>query len=130
KEAIQSASGPYSCKIYIKASQEDSFEVKKKSIFSKKQRVIVDDSGNDLGNMSMTEIVLKYDQGSDQQIKEERMAVTKRGNSDGLFFLSTTEPNLDIYNNLMKAPAISEIPFLSPHSYSGLMAYKYKTLKI
>ena len=130
KEAIKGASGPYSCEIYIKALQEDSFAVKQKSIFSKKTRVITEDPDNELSRMTMAEIVLKYDQGAGNQIKEERLAVTKRGNSDGLFFLSTTEANLNIYNNLMNAPAISQIPFLSPISYSGLMVYKFKTLKI
>ena len=130
KDAILGASGPYSCEIYIKALQEDSFAVKQKSMFSKKKRVITEDPDNELSRMTMAEIVLKYDQNNEQQIKEERLAVTKRGNSDGLFYLSTTEANFNIYNNLMKAPAISQIPFLSPISYSGLMAYKFKTIKI
>ena len=129
KENIQSASGPYSSKIYIKATQEDSFTVSKKNLFSKKQTVLVDDPGNELTRMSMAETVLEYDRGSDQQVKEKRVAVTKRGNSDGLFYLSATDGDFNIYNNLMKAPAISEIPFLSPVSYSGMMAYKYKTVK-
>ena len=130
KEAILAASGQYSCEIYIKALQEDSFSVTKKSLFSKKQRVVQEDPNNELSRMTMAEIVLKYDQASDQRIKEEKLAVTKRGNSDGLFFLSTTDANMNIYNNLMKAPSISQIPFLSPISYSGMVAYKFKTLKI
>ena len=75
KEAIKGASGPYSCEIYIKALQEDSFAVKQKSIFSKKTRVITEDPDNELSRMTMAEIVLKYDQGAGNQIKEERLAV-------------------------------------------------------
>lgn len=129
KESILSAPGPYSGKIYIRATQEDSFTVTKKSLFSKKQTVLVEEPDNELSHMSMAEIVLQYDRGSNDQIKERRVAVTKRGNSDGLFYLTTTDGDLNIYNNLMRAPAISEIPFLSPISYSGLMAYKFKTVK-
>jgi hypothetical protein len=129
KDAILAASGPYSCKIYIKAAQEDSFSVTKKNIFSKKSHTLVEDPDNELSRMTMSEIVLQYDHESDSRVKEKRIAVSERGNTDGLFFLTATDGNMNIYNTLMKAPALSEIPFLSPVSYSGMMAYRYKTLK-
>jgi hypothetical protein len=52
----------------------------------------------------------------------------KRGNPESLFFLSTTEGNFTIYNNLLRSNVLSQVPFLSPVSYSGLAAYRYKLI--
>lgn len=131
KEAIQAAAGPYSCMVYIKAVQEDSLKLKRK-----KKLVKIDSlpaslqvTGDpDLDRMAMAEIVLQLDQ-APQGIKEERQGVTKRGNTDGLFYLSTTQGDFNFYNNLVKTPAISETPFLSPISYSGLLAYRFRVIR-
>ena len=79
--------------------------------------------------MGMAEIVLQLDHGSAKNIKEERTGVAKRGNSQSLFFLSTTEGDFNFYNNLVSVPVISQTSFLSPLSYSGWLAYRFKTLK-
>ena len=63
-------------------------------------------------------------------VKEERTGVVKRGSPEGLFYLSLTDGNFNLYNNLIKAPTLSQVPFLSPVSYSGLAAYKYKVIHI
>ncbi len=76
----------------------------------------------------MAEIVLQLDN-APQGTKEERLGVTKRGNTDGLFYLSTTQGDFNFYNNLIKTPAISETPFLSPISYSGLLAYRFRVIR-
>lgn len=128
KEAITSASGPYSCRMYIKAIQQD-------SVSRKKDRAKIDSSlfqnGNtDLQGMAMTEVFLHLDFESDQRLKEKRLGVKKNGDPQGLFYLSATDGNFNFYNNLVKVPKISATPFLSPLSYSGLLAYKFKTLKI
>jgi hypothetical protein len=127
KENILSASGAYSCEVYIKAIQEDS-SVRK----NKKNKQIDTSSKNpnaDLARMAMAEVVLKLDHKSTQQIKEERIGITKRGMVESLFFLSTTEGDFNFYNNLIKTPVLSETPFLSPVSYSGLLAYRYKLIR-
>ncbi|MBS1610444.1 MAG: carboxypeptidase-like regulatory domain-containing protein, partial [Bacteroidetes bacterium] len=126
KGKIQAAAGAYSCKVYIKATQEDSMA------FKKKRKPVPDSlkANADLLKMAMVEIYLKYDHETDQRVKEERLGVTKRGNANRLFYLSTTEGNFDFYNNLVKVPVVSQTPFLSPISYSGLLAYKFKMLKI
>jgi hypothetical protein len=127
KEAIMNASGAYSSKIYIKAVQQDSST-------KKKQRGIADsavlDDHEDLNNMAMAEISLKLDYESDSRMKEERLGVKKRGEADNLFYLTTTTGDFNFYNNLIKVPSISATPFLSPISYSGLLAYKFKSIKI
>ncbi|MBD0332701.1 MAG: carboxypeptidase-like regulatory domain-containing protein, partial [Chitinophagaceae bacterium] len=113
---------------YIKAIQEDSRAVKKSRNF----RIDTSHFKNidaDLAGMTMTEVFLHLDYESDRRMKEERLGVKKSGNPAGLFYLTTTDGSFNFYNNLVKVPAISPTPFLSPISYSGLMAYKFKTIK-
>lgn len=130
KETVLSAPGGYSCAVYIKAIQLDSSAIKKK----KKEPVIKDSAAQKLNaemmRMAMAEISLKMDYESDTKIKEERTGVKLRGNTLSLFYLSTAEGNFNFYNNLVKARGVSEITFLSPVSYSGLVAYKYKVINI
>src|SRR5687768_8986104 len=101
KEAIQSASGDYSCKVYIKAIQQDS--VVPKGNKSKKDNLPAPGYNAELDKMAMAEISVKLDFASAQQYKEERLGVTKRGNVSNLFYLSATEGEFNLYNNLIKA---------------------------
>jgi hypothetical protein len=127
KDSILAAPGPYSCTAYIKAVQQDSSTKKKRQ---PKINDTAKTKGNpELDNMAMAEIVLRLDYASDKRIKEERTGVTKRGDPESLFYLSTTDGNFNFYNNLIKVPVLSVTPFLSPISYSGLIAYRYKTEK-
>ncbi len=127
KDNIIAAAGAYSCKIYIKAVQEDSSAKMNKKPRGKDT---IDNANADLKRMAMAEVALTYDYESPQHAKEERTGVTKGKKADGLFYLSTTEGDFNFYNNLVKIPSVSEVPILSPVSYSGLLAYKFKTLAI
>ncbi len=130
KDAIEAAAGAYSCNVYIKALQEDSMEVKKSKKTVKNDSLQKANQGNaEMNRMAFAEIVLRLDRESSRRIKEERTGVSKRGNAYNLFFLSTTEADFNFYNNIVNIPTISQTPFLSPLSYSGLMAYRFKTLK-
>ncbi|HVG15173.1 MAG TPA: DUF5686 and carboxypeptidase regulatory-like domain-containing protein, partial [Chitinophagaceae bacterium] len=125
KENILAAPGAYSSKVYIRATQQDSgFGRGKQS-----KKALKEKPKSELDKMAMAEVLLHLDCESDNRIKEERLGVKKRGDSRQLFFLSATEGNFSLYHNLIKVPAISSMPFLSPVSYSGLVAYKLKTLK-
>ncbi|MEO6818535.1 MAG: DUF5686 and carboxypeptidase regulatory-like domain-containing protein [Ginsengibacter sp.] len=126
KGEIIAAAGPYSCSIYIKAIQEDSSTLMKRKKTDKDSI----DANRDLKKMALAEIALNYDYASPAQTKEERTGVTKISRYNSLFYLSTTDGDFNFYNNLVKAPAISEVPILSPLSYSGLIAYKFKTKEI
>ncbi|MBO9205310.1 MULTISPECIES: DUF5686 and carboxypeptidase regulatory-like domain-containing protein [Niastella] len=130
KEAIQSAAGPYSCMVYIKAVQEDSLKLKGKKKLAKNDTlpVVSENTNPELDRMAMAEIVLQLDRSS-QASKEERLGVKRRGNTEGLFFLSTTQGDFNFYNNLIKTRALSETPFLSPISYSGLLAYRFRLVR-
>ncbi len=128
KETVLDAIGSYSCNAYIKAFQLDSNYTKKKEEGDTTQKE--DPMAIGFGRMSLTEILLHVDRNTNGQIKEERRAVNIRGNTDGLFYLSALDGDFFIYDNLIKAPPVSRIPFVSPLSYSGLLAYRFKTLKI
>ena len=129
KDDILAAAGSYSCNVYIKATQEDSTQRKVKT---KKKRVdtIYANLNSELQRMAMAEISLRYDHEDDNRVKEERTGVVKRGNPEALFYLSLTEGNFNLYNNLLTSRVLSEVPFLSPVSYSGLAAYRYKVTNI
>jgi hypothetical protein len=127
KDHITSASGAYSTKLYIKAIQQDS--VTRKKDRAKTDSSFFHDSYSDIKGMAMTEVSLELDYESDLRLKERRVGIKKHGDADNLFYLSATEGNFNFYNNLVKVPTISETPFLSPVSYSGLLAYRFKTIK-
>ena len=126
KERHLAASGAYSCKIYIRAVQEDSLA------FRKKKNIAFTDTAQknrDISRMSMAEVLLQLDYESPLRLKEERLGVTKRGNPQSLFYLSVTEGDFHLYRNLLKAPGLSQTPFVSPVSSGGLLSYRFKTLK-
>jgi hypothetical protein len=123
KGIILDAIGSYSCNIYVRAFQLDSG-------FSKKRRGEDSIGKDDYNNMSMTEVSQRLDKSSSGQTKEERLGVNKRGKTESLFYLSATDGDFYLYDNLIHAPPVSKIPFVSPLSYSGLLAYRFKTLKI
>lgn len=129
KGAIQEAAGAYSCNVYIKAVQEDSAGVKKpKKLQNDTLRKAAQENAA-MNQMSMAEIVLKLDYESANRIKEERTGITKKGNVSNLFFLSMTEGDFSFLNNLVNIRSLSQTPFISPLSYSGLLAYRFKTIK-
>ena len=127
KDSLQSSVGSWSCKVYIKAVQQDSSLRSQKS---KARNDTLPQAYSDIAGMAMTEILLKLDYASEQRIKEERMGVKRFGSSQDLFYLSATEGLFNFYNNLVKVPALSPAQFLSPLSYSGLLAYKFRTIKM
>lgn len=127
KDQVLEAPGAYSAQLYIKAVQQDS-SLKKKDR-SKMDTSIFETIDADFIDMAMAEVLLKLDYASDTKMKEQRVAVKKNGKTDGLFYLTATQGNFNFYNNLVKVPSISQTPFLSPISYSGLLAYKFKTIK-
>lgn len=122
KDNILRASQTYSCNVYIKAGDENDF-TRKKKIKDTAAKV-----NNPVARLNLAEIFLKVDHAYPDKIKEERTGVKIRGSREGLFYLTTTDGDFNFYNNLVHLPALAKIPMLSPVSYSGLVAYKYKTI--
>ncbi len=125
KESILDAIGSYSYNAYIRAFQMDSVSAKKKP--ENAGDSIAKESYDD---MSLTEVSLKVDRNENGQLKEEKLGIVRRGSTESLFYLSALEGDFYIYNNLINAPPVSKIPFVSPLSYSGMVAYKFKTISI
>ena len=80
--------------------------------------------------LNMAEVYLTVHFSPPDKIREERNGVDIRGDKSGLFYLTHTDGQFNFYRNLLEVPALSESPILSPLSNSGLIAYKYKMLKI
>ncbi|MEO6729750.1 MAG: DUF5686 and carboxypeptidase regulatory-like domain-containing protein [Ferruginibacter sp.] len=125
KETILQNSINYSCNIYIKASDQNDFIFKQK----KKAKDTATKQQKEFNGMNMAEILIKADHAYPNKLKEERTAVKIRGNSESLFYLTTTDGDFNFYKNLIQLPSLSAMPMLSPISNSGLVAYKYKTLR-
>ena len=123
KASVLDAIGSYSANVYIKAFQLDSGVTKKREVADSLLK-------ENFEGMSLAEVLLKLDRSAGGQLKEERLGVKKQGNTSSLFYLSATEGDFYIYDNLIQAPPVSKIPFVSPLSYSGLVAYRFKTIKI
>jgi hypothetical protein len=124
KEKTENAAKTFSCNVYIRATEENNAPTKTIKILSRPIK-----NKSDSLKLNMAEVLLKLDHSS-EKIKEERIGVKLRGNTTGLFFLTTTDGDFNFYKNLVKVPALTAIPMLSPISFSGLVAYKFKTLNI
>jgi len=82
-----------------------------------------------LNNASaFVEIAMQRDASTDGKIKETRNGVQKVGSKAGLFYLSTTEGDFNLYQNLLNVPALCPLPIMSPLSNSALLAYRFKFL--
>lgn len=125
KEPKLQEAGDYSCNIYIKAVQYDSS--------GRNNNPKVKDTINPeayLKSMEFAEIALRFDYEFPNRTKEEQIGITKSDHVGNLFFLNTMDGDFNFYHNLLKVPAVSEVPLLSPVSYSGLMAYKFKMMTV
>ncbi len=80
--------------------------------------------------LNMAEIVIKKSFEHPNKLKEERIGYEIRGDISGLFYLSATEGEFNFYQNAVYCPSVSQMPVQSPLSTSGLLMYKYKTLKV
>ncbi|MDA0784053.1 MAG: DUF5686 family protein [Bacteroidetes bacterium] len=80
---------------------------------------------------AFVEIVMQRDATTDGKIKEIKDGVTKIGARDnlvGLYYLTTTDGDFNLYQNLIKAPALSSMPVMSPLSNSAILAYRFRYL--
>jgi len=108
----------YSANVYIKASEK--LQTQKFDSLTQKKY-------DDTVQSSLTEVFLKLDVSAAGEILEERLAVKQQGSQDGLYWLSTTEGFINVYENLLVLNGVSEVPIISPVSNAGLISYKYRT---
>ncbi len=129
----------FSCDMYIKAFIEDTLKPKSNSFtFFKKATTdtakLAADSLKKIESkfkaMNFAEVALRYDYAYPGLSKETKNGVKRYGSISNLFYLTTTNGDFNFYKNLVSVPAISAVPFLSPISYSGLIAYRFRTISI
>lgn len=124
KDSLQAAAGAYSYNVYIRAVLQDSgSKAPRKRMLNRKDE-------EPSSGIAMAEVVSKVDVAGRGRIKEERLAVRGNPAAKGMFYPSPTEEHFNLYNNLISVPALSPTPFLSPVSNSGLVAYKFKTIRV
>ncbi|HUC80278.1 MAG TPA: DUF5686 and carboxypeptidase regulatory-like domain-containing protein [Flavisolibacter sp.] len=119
KDSINNLVKNHSYKAYIKATLKDSAFAGKDDTTQIEPTV-----------KTVTEILLKVDKDAANRIKEERLGVKVSGEQKKLFYQTTTDGDFNFYNNLIQIPSISPTPFVSPVSNTGLLSYKFKTLRI
>ena len=89
---------------------------------------VSDTAKNKISANAFVEIAMQRDASTDGKIKETRNGVQKVGSKAGLFYLSTTEGDFNLYQNLLDVPALCPLPIMSPLSNSALLAYRFKFL--
>ncbi len=121
-------SKPYTVNAYIKAIEKETTKVKAKDSIRIANDTSIKKKGASSPNLNRAEIYTTVHFSPPNKLKEERTGVDIRGNKEGLFFLRHTDAEFNFYKNLVDVPNLSESPFLSPLSNSGIIAYKYKMM--
>ena len=124
---------PYSARLYIRAFEEYNKPKKANNIWHAEETEEQKDAKKrnkkpDEPVANMAEVLLDCDYLPPDKIKETRIAVQKRGDIDGLFYLSTTEGDFNLYQNLVKIRGLGNAPVMSPLSNTALLAYKFNFL--
>ncbi len=127
KEKRVAAAGAYTCQLYIKATQQNSGAKARKTA---KQDTAAAKAAAEFEGMALAEITAQLAYENSKKFKEVRSGVRKEGTADRLFYTSATDGFFNFYDNLVKVPTLSQTPFISPVSYGGLLAYRFKTISV
>jgi hypothetical protein len=124
------------CDIYLRASEITEQEAKEKEretwFTRRKQKndtVQNKDTTPPPPSMSLVESQVKRYYKYPNNFKEIREGYSRRGNTQGLFFTTTAEADLNFYDNLLFANAISDNMLLSPLSPTATLGYKFKLIE-
>lgn len=120
-----------SCDAYIRAFEEYQKPKKREKVWSEKKTTKSDSVKKvkeEEVSANMAEILLHRDFMPPDKVKEVREAVSIRGDRSGLFYTTTTEGEFQFYTNLVKIPALSDLPVMSPLSNTAFTSYKFNFL--
>ena len=122
--------------IYLKATEVIEYEEKKKA---KKKEEVEETEDSPFGDMfeekenkpdiNMIEMDLTLNYQYPDQYKEERTAVKKFGDQNGLFVPAFGEADFNFYDNLIVAPDITDVPIISPLARTGHLIIQIQTGK-
>jgi len=125
----------YKTNIYVKAVEEiETIEKKEKKEVVTIEAGPVDpfenanNSKSENNNINMVEMQLTLNYLSSNKIKEERTAVKRYGNQDGLYIPKLSEADFNFYENLVYLNDVAQNPLISPVSRTAILSYKYKLL--
>lgn len=122
--------------VYIKATEE--IEVKEKEAKKKKEEVVSLEGGAldpfeeekkeaaKFQRLNMTEMQLTLNYQAPNKYKEERSAVKKYGDQNGLYIPRFSEADFNFYRNMVDLRGISNNPIISPISRTAIVSYKYR----
>lgn len=121
KDSLQAAAGAYSYQVYTRAQvQAPSRKASKRALPNEEEQPAA----------TTAEGVTKVDVQGNGRIKEERLALRGHASAIGMYYPTAVEGSFNLYQDLIHIPSLSPTPFLSPVSNSGLLSYKFKTLKV
>ncbi len=75
-------------------------------------------------NLVETQITKHFQQPN--KIKEIKNGYKRYGSDEGLYYLTTTEGDMNWYDGLVSAPTLAENPFISPLNPTSILSYKFK----
>ena len=80
-------------------------------------------------SMNFAEIFAKryYESGGD--VKEIRTGFKVTGEYWSFFYLTTAEAEFDFYNNLIKAPSLTDYPLVTPLNITSSVSYKFSLME-
>lgn len=80
-------------------------------------------------SMNLVEAQITKDFQFPNKIKEVKNAYKKYGDDRGLYYLTTTEGDMNWYKGLVSAPTLAENPFISPLNATSVLSYKFKLVE-
>ncbi|MDX1446906.1 DUF5686 family protein, partial [Lishizhenia sp.] len=137
KDSLDFNQYPYSCDVYIKATEKiQRIEEAPKKKRRKKEKEAEDTTSKDnslefLRNFNMIEVGLKRNYAPYNKVRELRNAFEQRGSrSNYLYFTTTAKSNFNFFKNTLFLDDLNESPVPSPISTVGILSYKYKLVDV
>jgi hypothetical protein len=121
KDSLQAAAGAYSYQVYTRALVQAPVGKASKRTHS---------GEGEQAATTTAEGIARVDVQGKGRIKEARQALRGNPSARGMYYPTAVEGSFNLYQDLISIPSLSPTPFLSPVSNSGLVAYKFKTLKV
>lgn len=128
KEKLQKRYINYSCKTYIKASDESASKIEKKNRKNQIDTISINDTIPKTTINFFEASIIRYFEFPDKT-KEERTAVKKIGIQKDMYFTTTSSGEFDLYKNVQQVLEIGDNSYVSPISTIGLLSYKFKLLE-
>lgn len=140
KDTLDFNQYPYSCDVYIKATEKVDHASNKEDNTNKidvedeidpfeAERIAKQKALAKINNMKMIEVKIQRDYAPNNKVRETRTAYEKRGENNLLYFTTTAKSNFNFFKNILYIDDLNESPIPSPISTVGILSYKYKLVE-